>query len=61
MGKKQTKYPLNFDSFMAETEQSGLTPSEDVKHFINEIVELINDAYYQGRLDETLCGGVMNE
>lgn len=51
MGKKQTKYPIDYDSFIAESEQSGFIPSENVKYFIREIIDLINEAYFQGRED----------
>ena len=48
------KYPIDYDSFMEEAKEAGLEADDDVKHFVKEVIDNINDAYYQGRLDETM-------
>lgn len=55
------KYPIDYDSFMAEAEEKGIKADEDAKHFVKEVVDSINNAYYQGRLDESLRGGSADE
>lgn len=51
------KYPIDYDSFMAADEEKEGKASENVKDFAKEMINIINNAYYQGRLDESLRGG----
>lgn len=48
------KYPINFDSFIEEAKEAGIEADDNVKHFVKQVIDNINDAYYQGRLDETM-------
>lgn len=54
-------YPVDYDSFMKEAEESGIKADDNVKHFLKEYIGSLNDAYYQGRLDESLRGGGADE
>ena len=47
-------YPIDYDSFMQEAKENGIDATDEVKHFMKLYVSVINDAYHQGRLDESM-------
>lgn len=55
------KYPIDFKQIMKKARRSGIRPNRHITYLIHEIIELINDAYWQGRLDESLRGGSADE
>ena len=54
-------YPIDYDSYIATTEAEGIKLGEQVKGVVKDIIDIANDAYYQGRLDESLRGGGTDE
>ena len=48
------KYPIDYDSLMEGAKEKGIDADEQVKGFVRELIVLVNDSYYQGRLDESM-------
>lgn len=48
------KYPIDFEKTIEEAKQSGIHADEQAKDFFRAYIETVNDAYYQGRLDESM-------
>lgn len=55
------RYPVDYDSLIQEANENGMKTTDDVKELVRAIVGSVNDAYYQGRLDQLKCGGDSNE
>lgn len=48
------KYPIDYDGFMEKAKENGIDADDNVKDFMKIYISNLNDAYYQGRLDESM-------
>lgn len=49
------KYPIDYDTIMKEAKANGIDAPENVREFMRIYINSLNNAYFQGRLDQASC------